>query len=60
MSQIDVWIQIENHAWDVCPNNIDRMTGQTLQQITTTPTQNVTLTSRLRARIAATSRCTCR
>jgi plastocyanin/FtsP/CotA-like multicopper oxidase with cupredoxin domain len=23
----DIWIQIENHAWDVAPNDIDRMTG---------------------------------
>ncbi len=29
------WIQIENHAWDVCPNpkNVNRMTGQTQEQI---------------------------
>jgi plastocyanin len=27
MAQVDVWIQIENHPWDVCPNNIDRMMG---------------------------------
>jgi FtsP/CotA-like multicopper oxidase with cupredoxin domain/plastocyanin len=25
---IEYWIQIENHPWDACPNNIDRMTGQ--------------------------------
>ncbi len=24
----DIWIQLENRAWDVCPFNIDRMTGQ--------------------------------
>jgi len=42
---IDIWIQIENHAWDVSPNNIDRMSGQTLQQITGKAPQNVTLTS---------------
>jgi hypothetical protein len=23
----EIWIQIENHAWDVAPNDIDRMTG---------------------------------
>jgi plastocyanin/FtsP/CotA-like multicopper oxidase with cupredoxin domain len=28
MPTIDYWIQIENHPWDACPNNIDRMTGQ--------------------------------
>lgn len=27
MPQVDVWIQIENHPWDLCPNNIDRMMG---------------------------------
>jgi plastocyanin len=31
---IDIWIQLENHAWDSCPNNIDRMTGQNLEMIT--------------------------
>ncbi len=34
MATIEYWIQIENHPWDVCPNDIDRITGQTLQQIT--------------------------
>lgn len=24
---MEFWIQIENHPWDVCPNNIDRMMG---------------------------------
>ena len=24
----EYWIQIENRPWDVCPHNIDRMTGQ--------------------------------
>jgi plastocyanin/FtsP/CotA-like multicopper oxidase with cupredoxin domain len=29
----DFWIQLENKAWDVCPNDLgrDRMTGQTAQ-----------------------------
>jgi hypothetical protein len=45
MPDIHFWIQIENHAWDVCPNNIDRMSGQTLQQITGNAPQHVTLTS---------------
>jgi len=45
MPDIHFWIQIENHAWDVCPNNIDRMSGQTLQQITGNAPQQVTLTS---------------
>src|SRR6266545_1076763 len=32
MATVEVWIQLENHAWDVSPNNIDRITGQTVQQ----------------------------
>jgi plastocyanin len=30
----EVWIQLENHAWDLCPNELglDRMTGLTAQQ----------------------------
>src|SRR6266853_65694 len=31
MATIEYWIQIENRAWDVCPHNKDRMTGQTLK-----------------------------
>src|SRR5215469_7662592 len=27
MVQVEKWIQIENHPWNVCPNNIDRMMG---------------------------------
>jgi len=34
MATIEYWIQLENHAWDVCPNNIDRISGQTVQQLT--------------------------
>lgn len=30
----DIWIQIENHPWDACPNGIDRMTGE---QFTSVP-----------------------
>jgi len=33
MATVELWIQIENHAWDVAPNNIDRMTGETMQAI---------------------------
>jgi len=33
MATVEFWIQIENHAWDVAPNNVDRMTGQTMQAI---------------------------
>ncbi len=30
----DVWIQLENHAWDLCPHDLgrDRMMGMTAQQ----------------------------
>ena len=29
MATIDIWIQLENHAWDVCPNwPIDRTEGE--------------------------------
>ena len=27
MANIDIWIQIENHAWDACPKRFDRMEG---------------------------------
>jgi FtsP/CotA-like multicopper oxidase with cupredoxin domain len=36
-----IWIQLENHAWDLAPKNINRMTGQLVQD----PPQTVTLTS---------------
>ena len=32
MADVEYWIQIENHAWDLAPNNIDRMHGQTMEQ----------------------------
>lgn len=28
MATIDIWIQIENHAWDTCPQRYDRMENQ--------------------------------
>jgi len=31
MATIEYWIQLENHPWDVSPNNIDRMSGQNLK-----------------------------
>jgi FtsP/CotA-like multicopper oxidase with cupredoxin domain/plastocyanin len=34
MAIVELWIQIENNPWDVAPHNIDRLTGQTVQQIT--------------------------
>lgn len=27
----EYWIQLENHPWDVAPNNIDRMTGEAMK-----------------------------
>lgn len=27
----EYWIQLEAHPWDVCPNNIDRLIGMTLE-----------------------------
>ena len=27
----DFWIQLENRPWDVCPHNIDRITGQDIK-----------------------------
>jgi hypothetical protein len=33
MATIEYCIQIENHAWDVAPNNIDRITGQDMSTI---------------------------
>lgn len=46
MPQIEYWIQLENHAWDVCPNNIDRMTGLDIQgREGKAPTPNVQLVS---------------
>jgi|SRR5216684_8213566 len=34
MATVEFWIQIESNPWDVAPRNIDRLTGQTMQQIT--------------------------
>lgn len=34
MATVESWIQIENHAWDAAPANVDRMTGQNIQAIT--------------------------
>lgn len=42
---VDYWIQIENRPWDVCPNNIDRMTGQNLKDREGKGQEVVTLSS---------------
>jgi FtsP/CotA-like multicopper oxidase with cupredoxin domain/plastocyanin len=36
-----IWIQLENHPWDLAPNNFDRMTGQKMNE----SPQSFTLTS---------------
>jgi plastocyanin len=45
MPTIEYWIQLENHPWDACPKNIDRMTGRNIQEIHGTAPVLVTLTS---------------
>lgn len=46
MALIDYWIQIENRPWDTAPRNLDRMSGQTIQQATgQAPVPNQTITS---------------
>jgi plastocyanin/FtsP/CotA-like multicopper oxidase with cupredoxin domain len=42
MALVELWIQIENHAWDVCPANFDRMMGTAVNP---SPGPPVTLTS---------------
>jgi FtsP/CotA-like multicopper oxidase with cupredoxin domain len=34
MATVEFWIQIESNPWDVAPRGVDRLTGQTMQQIT--------------------------
>src|SRR5688572_4255198 len=45
MATIEIWIQLENRAWDTMPNNIDRMTGKSAQDITSKPPKDVVITS---------------
>ena len=45
MATVNVWIQLENRAWDTMPNNIDRMTGKTAQGITGRAPVNLTISS---------------
>jgi FtsP/CotA-like multicopper oxidase with cupredoxin domain len=33
MADVEYWIQIENRAWDVAPNDVDRLTGRTMAQL---------------------------
>ena len=45
MATIEYWIRVENRPWDMSPHNIDRMTGQTMQQVNGKAPEVVTLTS---------------
>ena len=45
MATIEYWIQLENKPWDACPNNIDRMHGQTIEENLGVSPVSVTLTS---------------
>lgn len=40
----EYWIQIENHAWDAMPNNIDRMSGRSAAQTMAPPVAPVMMT----------------
>ena len=33
MAIIDIWIQLENHRWDICPTGKDRMTGLKVEEL---------------------------
>ena len=45
MANIEYWIQLENHPWDACPNNVDRMSGLDIKTITGKDKVDVTLNS---------------
>jgi plastocyanin len=45
VADLEYWIQLEHRPWDICPHNIDRMTGQTVQQMEETKPKFVTLSS---------------
>ena len=34
MAIIEYWIQLENKPWDAAPRNIDRLSGETIQEVT--------------------------
>ena len=34
---VEYWIQLENHAWDVSPRNVDRMLGVRIEDVTGVP-----------------------
>src|SRR5262245_15879621 len=33
MATVEYWIQLENHAWDICPSGKDRMTGLNVEML---------------------------
>ena len=33
MANIEFWIQLENHRWDICPSGKDRMTGLKVEEL---------------------------
>ncbi len=41
----ELWIQLENRPWDTMPHNLDRMTGQSAQDITGKAPENVVIIS---------------
>ncbi len=43
MATIEFWIQLENHVWDICPSGKDRMTGLTVEQVSSQGKPPVTL-----------------
>ena len=46
MPTVELWIQLENHAWEICPSGKDRMTGLGVDQLVGgKPPVNVTLRS---------------
>jgi len=46
MAILEYWIQLENKPWDAAPRNIDRVTGQTIQEATgQAPVPGKTITS---------------
>jgi hypothetical protein len=59
MATIDIWIQLENHAWDLCPTNgTDRITGEPVSaspptmKTLTSPITGVTRTRNMRKPLA--------
>src|ERR687897_2396235 len=46
MANIDIWIQLENHAWDLVTSHRDRMTGHHFPHVPMTLTSPVTGVSR--------------